>query len=509
MHEQFVEPKALAERRNQQWDRIGRLHHRAYVLIPNRMKGMRTDHALVGSNSDDWSVGWHDDGERELSYPNALNTLQLSSGAPIMSLEPAVNSYYGATAHPAVRWPALAGSVDCDVCVVGGGIAGCSVALHLVERGFRVVLVEAQRVGWGASGRNGGQALSGVAAGQAAIEGLLDATDARAVWDVTIAGLTLIKERIVKHSIACDWAHGYMQVALKMRHERELHAELAMLRDRYGYESVRYMPRDEVRSLLATTRYTGALYDSASGHLHPLNYTLGLAAAAAERGVDVFENTRALSFAPARHIEVRTPNGQVRCRHLALCGNTYLGALAPALARKILPVATYIVATESLGAERARRLIANNAAVSDMNWVLDYFRLSADTRLLFGGRVSYSARAPSAAPAATRARMLQVFPQLADTRIEYNWGGLVDITLNRAPHFGRLAPNVYFLQGFSGHGVALAGIGGALLAQAIAGTAERFDVFARIPHRDFPGGTHLQRPALVLAMLYYRLRDLL
>jgi gamma-glutamylputrescine oxidase len=300
-----------------------------------------------------------------------------------------------------------------------------------------------------------------------------------------------------------------MQVALKMRHERELHAELAMLRGRYGYESVRYMPREEVRSLLATTRYSGALYDSASGHLHPLNYTLGLAAAAAGRGVGIFENTRALSFAPAQHIEVRTANGQVRCRHLALCGNTYLGALAPALAKKIMAVATYIIATEPLGAERARGLIANNAAVSDMNWVLDYFRLSADKRLLFGGRVSYSARAPSAVPAATRARMLKVFPQLADLRVEYNWGGFVDITMNRAPHFGRLAPNVYFLQGFSGHGVALAGVAGALLAEAIAGTAERFDVFARIPHHDFPGGTVLRRPALVLALLYYRLRDLL
>jgi gamma-glutamylputrescine oxidase len=425
-----------------------------------------------------------------------------------MSPESAVKSYYGATAHRSTRWPPLAGSVDCDVCVVGGGIAGCSVALHLVERGYRVVLVEEQRIGWGASGRNGGQALFGVAAGQTTIEELLDAADARAVWDVTIAGLALIKERIVKYSIDCDWASGHMQVALKPRHERELHAELAMLRDHYGYETVRYMPRAEVRALLGTARYTGALYDSASGHLHPLNYTLGLAAAAVERGVSVFENTRALSFTPSRHVEVRTPNGQVRCRHLTLCGNTYLGELAPALAKRIMSVATHIVATEPLDPDRARGLIANNAAVSDMNWVLDYFRLSADKRLLFGGRVSYSARAPSAFAAATRARMLNVFPQLADTRIDYNWGGMVDLTMNRAPHFGRLAPNVYFLQGFSGHGVALAGIAGTLLAEAIAGSAERLDVFAKIQHRCFPGGAALRRPALLLAMLYYRLRDL-
>lgn len=427
-----------------------------------------------------------------------------------MTLETVVDSYYSATAHPHTHSLALRGSADCDVCVVGGGIAGCSVALHLAERGYRVVLIEEQHIGWGASGRSGGQALFGVAAEQASIERLLGATAARAIWDVSIAGLALIKERIAKYLIDCDWVDGQMQVALKKRHERELHTTLAMLQGDYGYKSVRYMPREEVRSLLATSHYSGALYDSASGHLHPLNYTLGLAAAAAGRGVGVFEGTRALSFSSSgSHVEVRTPNGQVRCRNLALCGNTYLGEFAPVLAKKIMAVATYIIATAPLGADRARGLIANNAAVSDMNWVLDYFRLSADQRLLFGGRVSYSARSPSGYPASTRARMLQVFPQLADISVDYAWGGLVDITMNRAPHFGRLTSNVYFLQGFSGHGVALAGIAGALVAEAIAGSAERFDVFAKIPHHDFPGGTALRRPALVLAMLYYRLRDLL
>src|SRR5580700_1944450 len=192
MHEQLVEPETLSERWNQQRDRIGRIYDCAHVLIPNSVKRMRTDHALIGGNSDDWTFGLHDDGERHLSYPNALNSLQPSALAPTIGLEPVIDSYYGATAHPSPRWPALAGTVDCDVCVVGGGIAGCSVALHLAERGYRVVLVEEHRIGWGASGRSGGQALFGVAAGQAAIEDLLDAAAARAVWDVTIAGLTLI-----------------------------------------------------------------------------------------------------------------------------------------------------------------------------------------------------------------------------------------------------------------------------------------------------------------------------
>ncbi len=302
-----------------------------------------------------------------------------------------------------------------------------------------------------------------------------------------------------------------MLAAIKERHERELHAELAELRDRYDYTSVRYMAREELRATLATERYRGALYDTNSAHLHALNYTLGLAAAAESLGVRIFEGTRVTGFADdgAAALRVQTTAGEVRARQLVLCGNVYLGALAPTLAAKIMAVATYIVATEPLGAERARALISNNAAVSDMNWVLDYFRRSADHRLLFGGRVNYSGLSSFDAPSATRARMLAVFPQLRDVRIEYAWGGEVDITLNRAPHFGRLAPNVYFLQGFSGHGIALTGIAGKLVAEAIVGTAGRFDVFARIPHRNFPGGTALRRPALVLAMLYYRLRDLL
>jgi gamma-glutamylputrescine oxidase len=208
-------------------------------------------------------------------------------------------------------------------------------------------------------------------------------------------------------------------------------------------------------------------------------------------------------------VSIRTARGEVRARYAVFCGNVYLGALAPTLLSKIMAVATYIIATEPLGQARARDLIRNNAGVIDSNWVVDYFRRSADHRLLFGGRVNYSGLSQFEAPAATRRRMLEVFPQLADAKIEFAWGGEVDITLNRAPHFGRLAPDVYFLQGFSGHGITLTGIAGKLVAEAIAATAERFDVFARIPHHSFPGGMALRRPALVLAMLYYRLRDML
>jgi len=421
-----------------------------------------------------------------------------------------VGSYYATTAHAAPARPALEGTVECDVCVVGAGIAGCSSALHLAQAGLSVVLLEQHRVSWGASGRSGGQALVGIAAGQAKLERLVGAADARAMWNVSVEALALMRDLIRRYSIDCDWADGFLYTAVKERHVRELQAELTELRERPDYPSVRYVPRGELRELLATDRYMGALYDRNSAHLHPLNYTLGLARAAEQHGVRIFESTRATAFSPAgSQVRVRTPKGEVRARFLVLCGNVYLGDTAPALASKIMAVATYIVATEPLGPERARQLITNNAAVSDMNWVLDYFRRSADTRLLFGGRVNYSGLKSFDAPGATRARMLRVFPQLGDVRIDYAWGGHVDITLNRAPHFGRLAPNVYFLQGFSGHGIALTSIAGKLVAEAISGTAARFDVFTRIPHANFPGGGSLRRPALVLAMLWYRLRDLL
>ena len=421
-----------------------------------------------------------------------------------------VGSYYAASAHAASARPVLEGAVECDVCVVGAGIAGCSSALHLAQAGLSVVVLEQHRVSWGASGRSGGQALFGIAAGQAKLERLIGAADARAVWNVSVEALALMRDLIARYSIDCDWTEGFLYTAVKERQVRELQAELSELREQLDYPSARYVARAELRELLATDRYLGALYDSNSAHLHPLNYTLGLARAAEQHGARIFESTRAISFSPASaQVRVQTPKGEVRARFLVLCGNVYLGDTAPALAAKIMAVATYIVATEPLGEQRARQLIANNAAVSDMNWVLDYFRRSADHRLLFGGRVNYSGLKSFDAPGATRVRMLRVFPQLADVRMDYAWGGHVDITLNRAPHFGRLAPNVYFLQGFSGHGIALTGIAGKLVAEAIRGTAARFDVFARIPHGNFPGGAALRRPALVLAMLWFRLRDLL
>jgi gamma-glutamylputrescine oxidase len=421
-----------------------------------------------------------------------------------------LDTYYAASACPPPLTAPFAGTQRADICVVGGGIAGCSAALALAERGYCVVLLEAQRIGWGASGRSGGQAIFGTAAEQSELEQLLGIEDARRVWDVSLAGLALLRQRIERYQIDCDWVDGWMLAAIKQRQWKDLQTWQDVLARHYGYNSTRMMERTEVQSTVASRRYIGALYDSNSGHLHPLRYTLGLARAATQAGVEIHEASRVLGFSRRDgRIRVCTDVGTLDCAQLVLAGNAWLGDTAPPLQRKLMSIGSYVIATEPLGEARARELIANNAALCDTNWILDYFRRSADHRLLFGGRVNYSLLNVRAVAPATRSRMVKVFPQLRDTRIDYAWGCLLDITLNRAPHFGRLEPDVYFLQGFSGHGIALAGIAGQLVAEAIAGTAERFDVFGRIPHHNFPGGMLLRRPALALAMLWYRLRDLL
>ena len=417
------------------------------------------------------------------------------------------SSYYLATAHPAPAHPPLRESVEADVCVVGGGIAGCSTALHLAERGYRVVLLEGEHIGWGASGRSGGQALAGYASGQGKLVAALGRDVARKLWDLSVAALDLLRERVAKHAIDCDLHWGALHVAIKARQRADLLAEQREAETEYGYTRLRFLERAEVESLLDTRRYCAGLFDSGSGHLHPLNYTLGLARAAADAGARLFEHSRVTSITPGERVVVRTSEGEVRARFVALCCNAYIGGLSPRLRARIMPVGTYIVATEPLGEARITQLIRKNIAVSDVNFVLDYFRRSADHRLLFGGRVSYSGVDAFDTAKATRKRMIKVFPQLADVNIDYAWGGFVDITMNRAPDFGRLAPNLYYLQGFSGHGIALTGIAGQLVAEAIAGHAERFDLFAKLEHRDFPGGRLLRTPSLVLAMLWYRLRD--
>ena len=406
-------------------------------------------------------------------------------------------------------YPPLQDDVACDVCVVGGGLAGLSAAIDLADAGCTVAVLEARQVGWGASGRNGGQALVGLSSDMQVIERQLGREAARRVWDTTVEAVGLIQERCRRFGIDCEWRDGFIAAAVTQRRAAELAGWVETLARDYGYDRIRRIDRAELPQWIASGRYRGAAFDAGSGHLHPLKYTLGLARAAAGLGVKIFEQTQAIEVRPGRLTQVRTPRASVHCSHVLLAGNVYLGDLAPRLAARIMPVGTFIAASRRLGAERAAQLIPSGAAVADTQWVLDYFRLSRDHRMLFGGRVSYSRILPRRLPQAMRRRMVDVFPQLADVAIEFAWGGYVDITMNRAPDFGRVAPNVYYLQGFSGHGLALTGLAGRIVAEAIGGTASRFDLFAAIKHREFPGGPWLRTPLLVAAMAWYRIRDLL
>jgi gamma-glutamylputrescine oxidase len=421
-----------------------------------------------------------------------------------------LHSYYAATAARSEVHPPLEADLECDVAIVGGGLAGLSAAIELADRGFSVVLLEARQVGWGASGRNGGQAIAGLACDQTVIEAQLGDTAARAVWDMTIEALRLITQRIERFGIACDWQPGYLSLAVGARKARDLQAWHAHMARKYDYRTTWIEPA-ELPRWIASPRFHAGLHDPAGGHLHPLKYSLGLARAAAGLGVKIFEDSAVTAIEPGGTVRVRTQHGSVRASHALLAGNVYLGGVAPQLEARVMPVGTYIVASELLDAATCDALIPSRSAACDTNFVLDYFRPTADHRMLYGGRVSYSTATPPNLAASMQRRMARTFPQLADTKVEFSWGGFVDISMNRAPDFGRLpdAQNVYYLQGFSGHGLALTGLAGKLVAEAIDGDAGRFDTFARIRHRRFPGGRLLRTPALVAGMAYYRLRDLL
>jgi gamma-glutamylputrescine oxidase len=420
---------------------------------------------------------------------------------------PHVNSWYAQTANPAPDRPVLHGEIRCDVAVLGAGYAGLSAALALAERGFDVVVVEGRRVGWGASGRNGGQIVTGYNPSMGEIEGWVGPEDAKRLWELAEEAKRQLTDTVTRHAIQCNLTLGYLFAALKPRQMTALF-RMAEEWQRYGYAGLRMVEQDEMRQRVGSRAYIGGLYDPHGGHLHPLNYALGLAQACEKARVRIFEGSLVTRIETGAAPLLQTKTGTVRPRFLVLAGNTLIGRLVPAMASRIASVGTYILATEPIARARMPSVLRDDVAVADLNFVLNYFRRSADYRLLFGARVSYSGRQPAALRARMRQTMLQVFPQLADIRITHCWGGHVDITMNRAPDLGRLGPVTYYAQGFSGQGVALTGIAGRVIAEAIAGQAERFDVFARIPHAGFPGGV-LRRPALMLGMLWYRMRDML
>lgn len=424
-----------------------------------------------------------------------------------------IDSWYAATANDRQTRPRLQGKLKADVCVIGAGLTGISTALNLAERGYSVVVLEAARVGWAASGRNGGQMIYGFACGMDTFAKDMPDADVQRMWQMGQYSLEIIKQRVARHQIDCDLTLGYLTAANKPRHVAELKDWQQEAAERYGYQGFRYVEAGQMGEHIQSSRYMGGLYDPDSGHLHPLNYTLGLARAAEAAGAQLFEHSmvsdlQLSSQASGRHT-VKTAEGEVDAGHVVLACNAYLDQLAPKLRAKIMPVGTYVIATEPLGEARAKALIPSNVAICDSRFVLDYFRRTSDHRMLWGGKVSYSTFQPYHLAEAMRADMLKVFPQLADVKVTHAWGGFVDITMSRAPHFGRLTPTVYFAQGFSGHGVNITGLAGELMAEAIAGQSERFDLYGKLKHHDFPGGKLLRTPALVLAMMYYRLKDYL
>lgn len=422
-------------------------------------------------------------------------------------------SYYEASVQRPPPHEALAGSVRCDVCVVGGGYAGLAAALELAERGFDVRVLEARRLGWGASGRNGGQVLAGFGMdAERAIERQLGAAGARTAWSISLDGLRWTVERIRRHAIACEWQPGYLSLAVTQRKADALRRWVDHTRELCGHPH-EWIGPEQVRDWIASTRYRAAAWDAESGHLHPLKYCLGLAAAAAGAGVRIHEQTPITGIVRGTQPVVDCAGGQVRCDLLVLAGNAYFGEFGnegiAQIAGRIMPVGTYMLATEPLPPALADALVRGRAAASDTNAVLDYFRVTADHRLLFGSGESVSARPPADLVAGLRRQMLKVFPQLREARIPHAWGGLVDVTRSRAPDFGRIGANIYYLQGFSGHGIALAGIAGKLVADAIEGQARRFDLLASLKHGNFPARRALRVPAVTLGLMAQRLRDLL
>jgi gamma-glutamylputrescine oxidase len=412
-------------------------------------------------------------------------------------------SYYAATANPFAPAPVLQGSQSADVVVIGGGVTGLSAALFAREKGYSVILLEAGRIGWGASGRNGGQTIPGLRKGAAELIKMFGKARARALFDLSLEAREATLGLIEKYKIDCDVrANGHLAAAAKPRDMHDLEEEAHALAVEMDYPHVALLSADAVHEKLASPLYHGGLIDKLGGHLHPLNYTLGLAEAARREGVALYENSEALQIDRSAGVYVKTMQGDVRARFGVIACDALLGKLEPKIAGRIMPVANYIAATEKLD----EPVIADDLAVSDTKFVVNYFRMSADGRLIFGGGERYTPEPPTNIAGFVRPFMARVFPQLRYAKIEYAWGGLVSITLSRFPHIGRIG-ETFYAHGYSGQGVLLSALAGKVLAEAMSGTAERFDLLGSLAPPEFPGGAALRAPLHVLGMLYYAMQD--
>lgn len=414
-------------------------------------------------------------------------------------------SYYAASALAQPERPALAGAQRADVCVVGAGYTGLSAALHLQDAGYRVVVLEQALVGWGASGRNGGQIVNSYSRDLDVIEARHGAAQAAAMGRMAFEGGRIIRELVARHGIDCQLKDGGLFAALNARQLRGLEAH-QRLWERHGLQGLRLLDREAVRREVASERYLGALLDPSGGHVHPLRLAQGEALAFERGGGRIHEQSAATRIERGARLRVHTAQGCVEAEQVLLAGNAYLGRLEPALAARSMPCGTQVLATEPLGA-RAAALLPQDRCVEDCNYLLDYFRLSADGRLLFGGGVVYGARDPARVEALLRPKLERVFPQLRGVRVDYAWTGNFLLTLSRLPQVGRLAPNILYSQGCSGHGLTYSHLAGRLLAECVRGQSERFDVFARLPHLPFPGGRRWRAPLSALGAAWYALRD--
>lgn len=419
-----------------------------------------------------------------------------------------VASYYAATANDNLERPELEGEVRCDVCVVGAGFTGISAALHLAEKGYKVVVLEAARIGFGASGRNGGQIVNSYSRDMDVIESRYGSETARALGDMAFEGNRIIRERIDCYGIACDLKDGNLFAACSAKQMQGL-IEHKALWERYGNHELELLEGTAYRREVSSDRYVGALLDHSGGHLHPLNLVLGQAAALESLGGVIYEQSPVTELTHGEPVRLRTPRGVVVAERVVLAGNAYMQGLMPELEAKSMPASTQVIATTPLDEVQARDILPTDRAVEDCNYLLDYYRLSADRRLIYGGGVSYGGQDPASIDDAVRPKLETTFPQLKGITFDYAWGGTFLLTLNRLPQFGRLNANVYYAQGYSGHGVTCTHLAGRLIAEVIDGEGGRFDAFAGLPHLPFPGGRLLRVPLTTLGAWYYRTRDAL
>lgn len=427
--------------------------------------------------------------------------------APVHT-EAHADSYYAASLNFEAGYPELEGSLSVDICVVGGGFSGVATALELAERGYRVAVLEARKIGWGATGRNGGQLIRGIGEEPEQFRHQIGNDGVEAIHQMGFEAVELVRERIQKYDIQCDLKMGYVDAAIKPKQMADIRDDYESLRKRNYAHELKLLSEKDIKQYVGSDRYMGGMVDMGSGHLHPLNLCLGEAQAAEQQGVQFFENSPVIKIHKGDLPRVETSKGTVTCQFLVLAGNAYMGSLEPKIGGKVLPAGSYIIATEALEDKLWKSLIPQDTAVCDVSIALDYFRLSADKRLLFGGMCNYSGRDPKDIVASLRPKMLRVFPQLESTSIDYQWGGMIGIGANRMPQVGRLESNIYFAQAYAGHGVNATHMAGRVLAEVIAGQAERFDVFASIRHMTFPGGQYFRSPLLALGMLWYRLKEL-